>query len=184
MGTGRLKRAIWIQANAKGRFGLDQSKGVPWMQIIAKGRFGFGRTRETLWVQTSLKGCFWIRAGKKERFGHGQTLKDACEGAHWKRKTLKAPLLSNTETYEWYFADPPSVQIVHCTLGRCFGTVCTGWRFLMSVTWQYAAFCLTALQQINTSDRNKAHFSNSALPFSIGVREVQPKMIRAYKQRL
>ena len=103
MGTGRLKRAIWIQANAKGRFGLDQSKGVPWMQIIAKGRFGFGRTRETLWVQTSLKGCFWIRAGKKERFGHGQTLKDACEGAHWKRKTLKAPLLSNTETYEWYF---------------------------------------------------------------------------------
>lgn len=58
----------------------------------------------------------------------------------------------------------------------------TGWRFLMSVIWQYAAFCLTALQQINTSDRNKAHFSNSALPFSIGAREVQPKMIRAYKQ--
>ena len=61
MGTGRLKRAIWIQANAK-------------------GRFRFGRTRETLWVQTSLKGCFWIQAGKKERFGHGQTLMDACEG--------------------------------------------------------------------------------------------------------
>jgi hypothetical protein len=66
--------------------------------------------------------------------------------------------------------------------GCCFGAVCTGWRFLMNVIWQYAAFCLTALQQINTSDRNKAHFSNSALPFSIGVREVQPKMIRAYKQ--
>ena len=58
MGAGRLKRAIWIQANAKGRFGFGQSKGVPWMQAIAKGRFGFERTRETHWVHTSLKGCF------------------------------------------------------------------------------------------------------------------------------
>lgn len=60
----------------------------------------------------------------------------------------------------------------------------TGWRFPMSVIWQYAAFCLTALQQINTSDHNKAHFSNSVLPFSIGVWEVRPKMISAYKQKL
>lgn len=74
LGAGKLKRAIWVRANTRDALGADKLE----------------------WV-------FWIRAGVKERFGHGQTLKDACEGALWKRKTLKAPLRSNAETYEWYF---------------------------------------------------------------------------------
>lgn len=53
MGTGRLKRAIWIQANAR-------------------GRFRFGRTRETLWVHTSLKGCFGYGQVKKSVLGMGK----------------------------------------------------------------------------------------------------------------
>lgn len=71
-GAGRLKRAIWIQANAKGRFGFGLRKRAPWMQIIARGRFRFGRTRETLWVHTSLKGCFGYGQVKKSVLGMGK----------------------------------------------------------------------------------------------------------------
>ena len=86
-----------------------------------KGRFGFGQAQRSaldagnregsLWVRANtrdalgaykLEWVFWIRADVKERFGHGQTLKDVCEGALWKRKTLKAPMRSNTEIYAWY----------------------------------------------------------------------------------
>lgn len=72
LGAGKLKRAIWIWVNAKGRFGLGQRKRVPWMQAIAKARFGFGRTRETLWVHTSLKGCFGYGQVKKSVLGMGK----------------------------------------------------------------------------------------------------------------
>ena len=149
-----------------------QRKGSLWARLKQRSALDAGNREGPLWVRANTRDALGayklegIRADVKERFGHGQTLKDACEGALWKRKTLKVPLRSNTETYEWYFLLIRQVSRL-CTVafGRCFGTVCTGWRFPMSVIWQYAAFCLTALQQINTSDRNKAHFSNSALLF-------------------
>ena len=72
------------------------------MRVIVKGSLGFKQPRsaaldsgghEGLWAQAGSRantrdalgaykpeGVFWIRAGEKERFGHGQTLMDACEG--------------------------------------------------------------------------------------------------------
>ena len=76
----------------KGRFGFGQAQ---------RSALGSGNTRDALGAY-KLEWVFWIRADVKERFGHGQTLKDVCEGALWKRKTLKAPLRSNTEIYAWY----------------------------------------------------------------------------------
>lgn len=109
---------LWTREGMKG-FGhrqaqegdLDtgQRKGSLWVRPTQKSALDAGNREGPLWVRANTRDALGayklegIRADVKERFGHGQTLKDACEGALWKRKTLKAPLRSNTETYEWYF---------------------------------------------------------------------------------
>lgn len=105
-------KGLWAQASSRGDLDTGQRKGSLWVQPTQKSALDADNREGPLWVRANtrdvlgaykLEGVFWIRAGEKERFEHGQTLKDACEGALWKRKTLKAPLRSNTETYAWYF---------------------------------------------------------------------------------
>ena len=98
-----------MQVIVKGSLGFKQPRSAVLDSGGHEGALGAGKLKRAIWVRANTRDALGayklegIRADVKERFGHGQTLKDACEGALWKRKTLKAPLRSNTETYEWYF---------------------------------------------------------------------------------
>lgn len=70
-----MKR-LWAQASSRGALVSGKRKGVPWVRA---------NTRDALGAY-KLEG---IRADVKERFGHGQTLKDACEGGALEAENLK-----------------------------------------------------------------------------------------------
>lgn len=90
---------LWTREGMKG-FGrrqaqegdLDtgQRKGSLWVRPMQKSALDAGNREGPLWVRANtrdalgaykLEGAFLIQAGEKGRFEHGQTLKEACEGA-------------------------------------------------------------------------------------------------------
>lgn len=68
---------LWTREGMKG-FGHRQAQ---------EGDLDTGQRKGSLWVRANTRDALGayklegIRADVKERFGHGQTLKDACEGA-------------------------------------------------------------------------------------------------------
>lgn len=95
---------LWTREGMKG-FGhrqaqegdLDtgQRKGSLWVRPTQKSALDAGNREGPLWVRANTRDALGayklegIRAGVKERFGHGQTLKDACEGGALEAENLK-----------------------------------------------------------------------------------------------
>ena len=80
---------LWTREGMKG-FGHGQAQ---------EGDLDTGQRKGSLWVRANtrdalgaykLEGVFWIRAGEKGRFEHGQTLKEACEGGALEAENLKS----------------------------------------------------------------------------------------------
>ena len=79
MGTGRLKARFGFGQAQRSALDAGNREGPLWVRA---------NTRDALGA-CKLEWVFWIRAGVKERFGHGQTLKDACEGGALEAENLK-----------------------------------------------------------------------------------------------